>query len=208
MAGEEMKSGIQEGAGVSVRDMGEPRPLEANIMRHEYKTLTRDELDSINMVKNQGLAFYAILNGCKPGREISIAKTKIEEAVLWAVKGLTACFVLFLMVGCATHAQLAEDHIARTLVSEERSAFGTNMGFAKLQHCEKKYVENGFYEPVNCKDLTPWTPMYSQGVGGQIVGGALTGLGFGLGSAFSGAGNAASSVSNSTTNVITKGGHH
>jgi hypothetical protein len=109
-----------------------------------------------------------------------------------------------LLVGCSTYAELGQGHVARTLVSEERSAFGTNMGFSKLQHCEKTKAG----ELVNCTDLSGWQPMYSQGVGGQIVGGALTGLGFGLGSAFSGAGNTASSVSNSTTNVITKGGHH
>lgn len=122
---------------------------------------------------------------------------------------LIAIFAL-LLSGCSTYADLGQDHVARTLVTEQRSAFGTNMGFAKLQHCEKKYTntDKTVYELVNCTDLSGWQPMYSQGVGGQVVGGALTGLGFGLGSAFSGAGNAASSISNSTTNVITKGGHH
>ena len=118
--------------------------------------------------------------------------------------------LVMLLAGCSTYAELGQDHVARTLVTEERSAFGTNMGFAKLQHCEKKFAntDKTAYELVNCTDLSGWQPMSSQGTGGQVVGGALTGLGFGLGSAFGGAGNAASSVSNSTTNVMTKGGHH
>lgn len=111
---------------------------------------------------------------------------------------------LFLfLTGCSTYADLGQGHVARTLTSEERSAFGTNMGFAKLQHCE----QNKAGELVNCQDMSPWTPMWSQGTGGQIVGGALTGLGFGLGSAFSGVSNSASSVSNAAASGA-KGGHH
>ena len=118
-----------------------------------------------------------------------------------------AAFVLVL-TGCSTYAELGQDRIGRTLISEHRSPFGTNMGFAKLQDCEKHYdSQRVFYEPINCMDVTGWMPMYSQGVGGQIVGGALTGLGFGLGSAFSGASNSANAVSNATS-TVTKGGKH
>ena len=119
-----------------------------------------------------------------------------------------AAFIL-LLTGCSTYAELGQGHVARTLVSEERSAFGTNMGFAKLQHCEKKYLNTDqmTYELANCMDLSGWVPMWSQGTGGQIVGVALTGLGFGLGSAFSGASNSASAVSNATATGA-KGGKH
>jgi hypothetical protein len=119
-------------------------------------------------------------------------------------KPLIGLFVTLLLSGCATYADLGQGHVARTLVSEERSSFGTNMGFSKLQHCEK----NDKGELCNCRDLTAWIPMWSQGVGGQVVSGALTGLGFGLGSAFSGAAGASNSVVNSTVSTITKGGHH
>ena len=119
-------------------------------------------------------------------------------------KPLIGVLLTLLLGGCATYADLGQGHVARTLVSEERSAFGTNMGFSKLQHCER----NDKGELGNCHDLTAWTPMWSQGVGGAIVGGAFTGLGFGLGSAFSGAGAASNSVVNGTVNTITKGGHH
>jgi|SRR6185295_1907842 len=110
--------------------------------------------------------------------------------------------VILLLAGCSTYAELGQGHVARTIMSEERSPFGTSMGFAKLQHCEKDKAG----ELVNCQDLTGWQPMYSQGVGGQIVGGALTGLGFGLGSAFSGVSNSASAVSNGAASGAR--GHH
>ena len=62
---------------------------EFNVMRHEYRTLSDVEKAQMQMIKDQGLAFYAILNGCGASRELSIAKTKIEEAVMWGVKHIT-----------------------------------------------------------------------------------------------------------------------
>lgn len=107
------------------------------------------------------------------------------------------------LVGCATYADLGQNHVARTIVTEERSLFGTNMGFAKLQHCEKD--KDG--ELVNCHDMSAWTPMWSQGVGGQLVGGGLTGLGTGLGLAYGSFGSSSSAVSNAVS-APAKGGHH
>ena len=186
MNGEAISGVMNEGAGVQVRNTGlqwgHGISAVESVMRHEYKTPTHAELDQINLVKDHGLAFYATLNGCTPGREISIAKTKLEECVFWAVKGLTACLVLLFVAGCATYADLPQDHIARTLVSEQRSPFGTNGGFMKLEHCEKQYdKQHVFYEPVNCTTIIGWTPISSQGQGGQIVGGALTGVGAAVG---------------------------
>ena len=75
------------------------RPLVANnVMRHNYRQLTdADKLD-MDKIKDAGLAFWdcceAIgLHGAPdtgPGsRELSLAKTKIEEAVMWAIKHIT-----------------------------------------------------------------------------------------------------------------------
>lgn len=114
-------------------------------------------------------------------------------------------FPFFVLSGCATYADLGQGQVARTLVSEERSSFGTNMGFSKLQQCEK----NDKGELCNCRDLTAWIPMSSQGVGGQVVSGAFTGLGFGIGSAISSVGGTSSSVVNSTVSTIrNNGGPH
>jgi hypothetical protein len=62
-----------------------------NTMRHEYRVLT--EAEKINMVriKDYGLAFLGVIDHAVPrGREHALAKTKVEEAVMWAVKGLTS----------------------------------------------------------------------------------------------------------------------
>lgn len=60
-----------------------------NVMRHQYRVL--DELDKVRMqnVKDHGQAFYNYLETLGSSREISLAKTKIEEAVMWATKSIT-----------------------------------------------------------------------------------------------------------------------
>ena len=61
-----------------------------NDMRHQYRVLTDDEKASMVHLKDLGVAFINAIRDCVPeGREASLAKTKIEEAVMWAVKGLT-----------------------------------------------------------------------------------------------------------------------
>lgn len=60
-----------------------------NTVRHQYKVLNDVEKAQMLAIKDKGLEFLNILNGYQPSREMSIAKTKIEEAVMWAVKGIT-----------------------------------------------------------------------------------------------------------------------
>lgn len=60
-----------------------------SVMRHEYRVLTDDEKAKMQAVKDMGLHFHSFLTGLGTSRELSIAKTKIEEAVMWAVKDLT-----------------------------------------------------------------------------------------------------------------------
>lgn len=60
-----------------------------NTMRHQYRVLTDHEKAQMTAVKDAGLVFLDLLNDLKAGRETSLAKTKIEEAVMWAVKGIT-----------------------------------------------------------------------------------------------------------------------
>lgn len=59
-----------------------------NVMRHEYRVLTQAEKDFMQAVKDKGLEFYVMCDG-QQSRELSLAKTKIEEAVMWAVKHIT-----------------------------------------------------------------------------------------------------------------------
>ena len=60
-----------------------------NDVRHQYRILSEPEKAAMVRVKDLGLDFLTAIDACIPaGREASLAKTKIEEAVMWAVKGL------------------------------------------------------------------------------------------------------------------------
>lgn len=59
-----------------------------NAMRHQYRVLSDEEKAQMMAVKDKGLEFIQLL-GSVHSREYSLAKTKIEEAVMWAVKGIT-----------------------------------------------------------------------------------------------------------------------
>lgn len=62
-----------------------------NAMRHQYRVLSDAEKDTMVLIKDLGLGLMSTIESAVPkGREASIAKTKVEEAVMWAVKGLTA----------------------------------------------------------------------------------------------------------------------
>lgn len=60
-----------------------------NTMRHQYKVLTDDEKAQMLTVKDQGLWFHNYCQSLGKSRELSLAQTKIEEAVMWAVKHIT-----------------------------------------------------------------------------------------------------------------------
>ncbi len=72
--------------------------VDHNVMRHQYRVLSGVEKEEMQQLKDLGLAFW---NLCEqigrhgapergPGsRELSVAKTKIEEAVMWGVKHIT-----------------------------------------------------------------------------------------------------------------------
>ncbi len=64
-----------------------------NVMRHENRVLSESEKLDMQVVKDLGRTFWEYLDGCGSGinqtRELSLAKTKIEEAVMWAVKHIT-----------------------------------------------------------------------------------------------------------------------
>ena len=60
-----------------------------NIMRHQYRVLSDAEKSNMLTIKDHGLALHNFVAGLGNSREISLAKTKIEEAVMWAVKHIT-----------------------------------------------------------------------------------------------------------------------
>jgi len=75
--------------------MPEPAPLN-NIMRHQQRPLTDAEQAEILVLKDKALDLWHHLdrigrkNADAPGsRELSLAKTHVEEAVMWGVKHIT-----------------------------------------------------------------------------------------------------------------------
>lgn len=69
-----------------------------NIMRHNYRVLDASEKDQMGAIKDTGLYFIQQLHSIggtdntqdrQASRELSLAQTKIEEAVMWAVKHIT-----------------------------------------------------------------------------------------------------------------------
>ena len=70
-------------------DCTSERRVENNVMRHEYRILDDGEKGEMQAVKDAGLAFWEMLDEMGQSRELSLAKTKIEESVMWAVKHIT-----------------------------------------------------------------------------------------------------------------------
>jgi hypothetical protein len=65
-----------------------------NTMRHQYRVLADHEKLLMQAIKDAGVEMLAMIDsvkGCNAdaARETSIAKTRLEESVMWAVKGLT-----------------------------------------------------------------------------------------------------------------------
>ena len=60
-----------------------------NVMRHEYRVLTEGEKATMQAIKDKGRELWELLDAAGVSRELSIAKTKAEESVMWAVKHIT-----------------------------------------------------------------------------------------------------------------------
>lgn len=60
-----------------------------NVMRHAYRVLDDAEKASMKAIKDKGLELHELIKGIGTSRELSLAATKTEEAVMWAVKHIT-----------------------------------------------------------------------------------------------------------------------
>ena len=60
-----------------------------DVMRQEYRVLTAEASAAVLDVKRDAAALYAKLESFGSSRELSVAKTKLEEVVMWATKHLT-----------------------------------------------------------------------------------------------------------------------
>ena len=60
-----------------------------NAVRHAYRVLTDEEKAHMVALKDLGAAFIAKCQEIGGSRELSLAITKAEEAVMWSVKHVT-----------------------------------------------------------------------------------------------------------------------
>lgn len=60
-----------------------------NVMRHEYRVLSDAEKEQMKHIKDIGRAFVELCEGIGKSRELSLAITNAEQAVMWAVKHVT-----------------------------------------------------------------------------------------------------------------------
>lgn len=60
-----------------------------NAMRHAYRVLSDEEKAQMQALKDKGQELLDLIEKCGGSRELSIARTKTEEAVMWAVKHVT-----------------------------------------------------------------------------------------------------------------------
>lgn len=61
-----------------------------NAVRHKYRVLSDEEKQQMVELKDLGAAFLAKCDEVGTSREMSLAKTNAEQAVMWAVKHVTA----------------------------------------------------------------------------------------------------------------------
>lgn len=61
-----------------------------NAVRHQYRTLSDLEKNQMSEIKDIGQEFLDLCDTIGSSREMSLAKTKIEEAVMWATKHVTS----------------------------------------------------------------------------------------------------------------------
>lgn len=63
--------------------------MNEDVMRMQYRALNADEQAQMVAVKGNAASLYGFLGTLGDSRELSLAKTKIEEAVMWATKHIT-----------------------------------------------------------------------------------------------------------------------
>lgn len=60
-----------------------------DVMRIEYKPLSLEEEKNMQKLKVHATDLYNEINDLGQSRELSLAKTKLEEVVMWATKHIT-----------------------------------------------------------------------------------------------------------------------
>lgn len=63
-----------------------------SIFRTAYRALTADEADQVRAIKERAESLLEVMLGPQTviaPRELALARTKLEESVMWAVKAIT-----------------------------------------------------------------------------------------------------------------------
>lgn len=66
--------------------------MSKDTFRKEYKPLTDAQKDQMTAVKDIAESLEIVINGNttpENGREMAVAKTNLETAIMWAIKGIT-----------------------------------------------------------------------------------------------------------------------
>ena len=65
-----------------------------NVFRREWRELTDAEIDAVRTMKDKAGELYSLFvvegESKVDQRAMAVARTKLEEAVMWATKGMTA----------------------------------------------------------------------------------------------------------------------
>jgi hypothetical protein len=67
----------------------EREAMSSDVMRSTPRELTDSDKREMQAVKEAGEKLHELIANLGDGRELSLAKTKVEEAVMWAVKHIT-----------------------------------------------------------------------------------------------------------------------
>lgn len=59
------------------------------VRNNQLKPLSEETLAQINAIKETGMAMFDCFAQFESSRELSLARTKLEEAVMWATKSVT-----------------------------------------------------------------------------------------------------------------------
>jgi hypothetical protein len=60
-----------------------------DIFRKQYRQLNDGEKKTLDAIKDKAQELYNVLEQLPNGREVSLAKTNLEQSVMWAVKAVT-----------------------------------------------------------------------------------------------------------------------
>jgi hypothetical protein len=84
-----MDNASSGGAGPATVDSASDARTANNVVRHEYRVLSDLEKAHMKEIKDVGLAFITKVNELGKSRELALAVTNAEQAVMWAVKHIT-----------------------------------------------------------------------------------------------------------------------